>query len=128
MRVTQLLTIGFQSVKSVTSLGKNNSKRVVRPCQIGPLREGLCLNFFKLMRIVSDFLPSGTPVMQQHLQAFSIVSQYLLDRDHRPIGRLLIGEEEYRTLFNVDLLTAQIVAFSIGELRVVRQQFQEPTS
>lgn len=84
--------------------------------------------FRQLVEIVSTILPPDAPPMQRNLQAFAIVAQCLLYRYHRPIGRLLIGEDEYRKLFDVDLLTRQIVTFSIGGLRAIRQQLQEPSS
>jgi len=84
--------------------------------------------FSQLMAIVLSLLPSNTPLIQQHLQAFSIVAQCLLYRYHRPVGRLLIGEDEYQILLDLDLLTDQIVQFSLGGLEKIRRQFQEPAS
>lgn len=76
---------------------------------IRPMFEGL-------LGIVKRFLPPETTPQQLHLQAFSIVAQCLLYRYHRPIGRVLVGEEEYQRLFDVDLLTDQIVRFSLQGL------------
>ncbi|WP_437228465.1 CerR family C-terminal domain-containing protein [Planctomicrobium sp. SH661] len=79
---------------------------------IGPM-------FSQLISIVSEFLPADTSQMQKHLQAFSIVAQCLLYRYHRPVGRLLIGEDEYQKLFDLELLTKQILTFSLGGLRSI---------
>lgn len=77
---------------------------------IGPM-------FSTLVSIVQEFLPAETPLLQSHLHAFSIVAQCLLYRYHRPIGRLLIGDEEYQRVFDLELLTDQILTFSVGGLR-----------
>lgn len=81
--------------------------------------------FAQLFSIVKEFFPEDTPERTIHLQAFSIVAQCLLYRYHRPIGRLLVGEQEYQQISSVELLAEQITAFSLGGLQeTVRRQEQ----
>jgi AcrR family transcriptional regulator len=82
--------------------------------------------FAQLIQIVSEFFPDKPPERIIHLQAFSIVAQCLLYRYHRPIGRLLIGEEEYRQISSVTTLSEQITAFSLGGLNEAARR-QEAT-
>ncbi|MCC7420348.1 MAG: CerR family C-terminal domain-containing protein [Planctomycetaceae bacterium] len=77
---------------------------------IGPM-------FDLLNQIIAEILPVGTPAGVRHLHAFSIVGQCLLYRYHRPVGRLLIDEGEFRSLWNVDKLTRHITDFSLAALR-----------
>lgn len=77
---------------------------------IGPM-------FELLLGIIGEIVPEGTPLEARRLHAFSIVGQCLLYRYHRPIGRLLISEAEFRSLWNVDLLTRHITDFSLAALR-----------
>lgn len=76
---------------------------------IGPM-------FDLLNQIIAEILPAGTREGVRHLHAFSIVGQCLLYRYHRPVGRLLINEEEFRLLWNVDKLTRHITDFSLAAL------------
>jgi AcrR family transcriptional regulator len=76
---------------------------------IGPM-------FDTLLSIVSEILPPDLPLIERHLHAFTIIAQCLLYRYHRPIGRLLVGDEEYRALFDVDLLTRHIARTSLAAL------------
>jgi len=78
---------------------------------IGPM-------FGTLLSIIRELLPPGTSPEAVRLHGFSIVGQCLLYRYHRPIGRLLIGEEDFRRLFQqIEQTAAHIVAFSLGGLR-----------
>lgn len=84
--------------------------------------------FHQLLNIIREFLPEEIEPMQLHLQGFAIVAQCLLYRYHRPIGRILIGEDEYQKLFDLDLLANQIVTFSSGGLRAIAAQYQGGSS
>ena len=73
--------------------------------------------FVQLLSIVSEFLPMNVPLIERQRLAFSVVAQCLLYRYHRPIGRLLVGEETFQRMFNVEETARQITAFSIGGIR-----------
>jgi len=77
---------------------------------IGPM-------FETLKRIIGPLLPPGLSEFELNLHGFSIVAQCLLYRYHRPIGRILVGEEMYASLFDVDRLTRHITDFSLAALR-----------
>jgi len=77
---------------------------------IGPMFELLC-------EILAELLPHGSPVETRLLHAFSIVGQCLLYRYHRAVGRLLVTEEQHRTLWNVDVLSRHITQFSLAGVR-----------
>jgi len=64
--------------------------------------------FQLLCSIVRSLLPEDASNQQVHLHAFSIIGQCLLYRFHRPVGRLLIGDEEFESLFVVETLTQHI--------------------
>jgi len=82
---------------------------------IGPM-------FGTLLSIIRELLPPGTALEIQRLHGFSIVGQCLLYRYHRPVGRLLIGEDDFRQLFQqINQTAAHIVAFSLGGLRAAYQ-------
>lgn len=72
--------------------------------------------FAILVDILSELLPASVTMREKHLHAFSIVGQCLLYRFHRPVGRLLLGEDEFQSLFDVDLLTRHIAGFSLAAL------------
>ena len=79
--------------------------------------------FTQLLEIVSEMLPAETPLLARQQTAFSVVAQCLLYRYHRPIGQLLIGEEQFQRLLNVDTVARQIVAFSLGGIRECARQY-----
>jgi len=79
--------------------------------------------FTQLLAIVSEMLPAETPLLARQQTAFSVVAQCLLYRYHRPIGQLLIGEEQFQRLLNVDTVARQIVAFSLGGIRECARQY-----
>jgi AcrR family transcriptional regulator len=79
--------------------------------------------FARLLEIVSEMLPAETPLLTRQQTAFSVVAQCLLYRYHRPIGQLLIGEEQFQRLLNVDTVARQIVAFSLGGIRECARQY-----
>jgi AcrR family transcriptional regulator len=80
--------------------------------------------FTQLLGIVSEMLPAEAPLLTRQQTAFSVVAQCLLYRYHRPIGQLLIGEEQFQRLLNVDTVAHQIVAFSLGGIRECARQFE----
>ena len=80
---------------------------------IGPM-------FDLLLSIVREILPPGTSLETLRLHGFSIVGQCLLYRHHRPIGRLLIGEQDFEKLFVVEQTAGHITAFSLGALQAYR--------
>jgi len=83
--------------------------------------------FSQLLEIVSEFFTgagdgnacptSNAPLMARQQLAFSVVAQCLLYRYHRPIGRLLVGEETFQRMFDVSETSRQITAFSLGGIR-----------
>jgi AcrR family transcriptional regulator len=77
---------------------------------IGPM-------FETLKQIIRPLLPAGISPFDLNLHAFSIVAQCLLYRYHRPVGRILVGEEGYATLMDLDRLTRHITDFTLAALR-----------
>ena len=73
--------------------------------------------FSQLLSIVSEFLPGDSPLIVRQRLAFSVVAQCLLYRYHRPIGQLLVGEETFRKMTEVEQAARQITTFSIGGIR-----------
>jgi AcrR family transcriptional regulator len=73
--------------------------------------------FTVLEEIVRRLLPADATPTQRHLSVFSIISQCLLYRYHRPVGRQLLGEETFRSIFDLDLLTDHVYRFSLAGLR-----------
>ncbi len=69
--------------------------------------------FSILMSIIEELVPSNLPLSKRHLLAFSVVGQCLLYRFHRPIGKLLIGDDEFESLFDVTYLAKHICEFSL---------------
>jgi len=72
--------------------------------------------FDTLMSIVGELLPAEVPLLRRHLYAFSVIAQCLLYRYHRPVVRLLVGEDEYRAIFDVELLTGHITRTSLAAM------------
>ena len=80
---------------------------------------------FELLHgILREFLPNVTE-RELHLTAFSIVGQCLLYRFHRPIGKLLVGDEEYAS-YKVDELAEHITRFCIHGLRGQSERERQP--
>jgi TetR/AcrR family transcriptional regulator, regulator of cefoperazone and chloramphenicol sensitivity len=91
-------------------------RELARPtaaCQV-VVEEFISPMFSQLLQIVSEFFPDHVPLIAQQRLAFSVVAQCLLYRYHRPIGRLLIGEENFHKMFDVAETSRQITAFSLG--------------
>lgn len=84
--------------------------------------------FAILGAILDELLPPSMTVRDKRLHAFSVVGQCLLYRFHRPIGRLLVGEEEFQALFDLEMLTRHIARFSLAAMgREVPPASQEPS-
>jgi AcrR family transcriptional regulator len=73
--------------------------------------------FSQLLDIVTEFFPDGTPLLFRQRLGLSVVSQCLLYRYHRPIGRLLLGEATFQKMFEVETTARQVLAFSLGGIR-----------
>jgi AcrR family transcriptional regulator len=84
--------------------------------------------FAILGAILDELLPSSMSLRDKRLHAFSIVGQCLLYRFHRPIGRLLVGEQEFQALFDLEMLTRHIARFSLAAMgRELPQPCGEPS-
>jgi hypothetical protein len=64
--------------------------------------------------ILRRFLPDATE-RELHLTAFCVVGQCLLYRFHRPIGKLLVGDEEYSS-YTVEEIAEHIARLCIHGL------------
>jgi AcrR family transcriptional regulator len=73
--------------------------------------------FAILVQVLRELLPTETTEDVIHLHAFSVVGQCLLYRFHRPVGRLLIGEEAFERFRDVELIAGHITQFSLQGLR-----------
>jgi hypothetical protein len=69
-----------------------------------------------LLGVVRELLPSGTPPRRIFLTAFSIVGQCHFYASHKPIIRLLIGEDEYQRL-DLATLAEHITQFTLRALK-----------
>jgi len=102
-------------------------RELARPtaaCQV-LVEEFISPMFSQLLEIVSEFLPPEVPLIQRQRLAFSVVAQCLLYRYHRPIGRLLVGEETFQKMFDVEETARQVTAFSLGGIRAAAYQAAE---
>lgn len=77
---------------------------------IGPM-------FGLLMSIVEEILPPTASLLDRHLHAFSVIGQCLLYRDHRPIGRLLVGEDEFVEYFDSARVADHITRFCLAGMK-----------
>jgi AcrR family transcriptional regulator len=68
-----------------------------------------------LLGILRELLPANTPRRKLFMTAFSIVGQCHFYCSHKPIIRLLVGEEEYQR-FDVDALAEHITQFTLRAL------------
>jgi AcrR family transcriptional regulator len=68
-----------------------------------------------LQRILDELLPTDVPAGDRHLIASSIVGQCLFHRLHRPIVKLLAGDELYES-FSVARLADHVARFSLAAL------------
>ena len=98
--------------------------RPTRACQ-ALVEEFISPMFAQLLAIVSEFLPDESPLILRQQLAFSVVAQCLLYRYHRPIGRLLVGEETFRKMTEVEQAARQITAFSIGGILAAAELCRE---
>lgn len=83
--------------------------------------------FSILMSIIEEMVPATISLSKKHLLAFSVVGQCLLYRFHRPIGKLLIGDEEFESLFDVSYLADHICEFSLQGIQSISDS-QEASS
>lgn len=65
--------------------------------------------------IIEELLPGETMSQQGWMIGFSIVSQCLFYKVHRPVAELLMGREEYAKI-NIPLLADHITRFSLAAL------------
>ena len=73
--------------------------------------------FSQLLAVVSEMFPANAPLLIRQQTAFSVVAQCLLYRYHRPIGQLLIGEQQFQQLLDVETVSQQVIAFSLAGIR-----------
>jgi AcrR family transcriptional regulator len=94
-------------------------REMARPTEacVELVRSFIAPMFETLKRIIRPLLPAEISQLDLNLHAFSIVAQCLLYRYHRPVGRILVGEEGYATMMDVDRLTRHITDFSLAALR-----------
>lgn len=73
-----------------------------------------------LLGILRELLPPGTPQRKVFMTAFSVVGQCHFYCSHKPIIRLLIGEDEYQRL-DVAVLAEHIAQFTLRALGVAER-------
>jgi TetR/AcrR family transcriptional regulator, regulator of cefoperazone and chloramphenicol sensitivity len=84
------------------------------------VRDFIAPKFEILGRVIDEVVGGELDPRERHLYAFSIVGQCLLYRFHQPVGRLLVGDDEFRFLSsNLELLAEHITRFSLSALRCV---------
>jgi AcrR family transcriptional regulator len=69
-----------------------------------------------LLGVLRELLPAHTPRWKLFLTAFSIVGQCHFYCSHKPIVRLLVGEEDHKRL-DVDALAEHIAQFTLRALK-----------
>jgi AcrR family transcriptional regulator len=79
------------------------------------VREYVRPNFEMLQRILGEILPAEVTEVKRHQIGFSIVGQCLHYRLVRPVIKLLVGDEEFRT-YDARRLTEHICHFSLAAL------------
>lgn len=84
--------------------------------------------FSQLLAIVTELVSAGVPLILRQRLTFSVVSQCMLYRYHRPVGKLLIGEEAFEKMFDMEEAARQITAFSLGGLRAAAEAAVESVS
>jgi len=84
------------------------------------VREFIRPKFTLLESLIDEIVPQKLTPRELHLYAFSIVGQCLLYRFHHPVGKLLVGEAEFKFLSdNLDLLADHITRFTLSGLQCV---------
>jgi AcrR family transcriptional regulator len=68
-----------------------------------------------LREIIGELVPAHVSELQRWLIGFSIVSQCLFYKVHRPVAELLVGPDRYEK-FNIDLLADHISRFALAAL------------
>lgn len=89
------------------------------------VREFIAPMFAVLQSILDQLLPSAVPLLSRQQLGFSIIGQCLLYKFHRPVGKLLIGEQAFEAVFNVEATAAQILTFSLGGISAIARQFAD---
>ncbi len=84
--------------------------------------------FDTLKQIIRPLLPRDITPLDLNLHGFSIVAQCLLYRYHRPVGRLLVGEQGYATMMDLDRLTRHITDFSLAALHGASREDRPKTA
>jgi len=92
------------------------------------VRDYIGPKFELLESLLEVLLPSEMPLPQRRLFAFSIVGQCLLYRYHRPVGRMLVGEQEFEALFDVERLTDHLYGFCLAGIRAAEVRSTESAS
>lgn len=92
------------------------------------VRDYIGPKFELLESILEVLLPNEMPLPQRRLFAFSIVGQCLLYRYHRPVGRMLVGEQEFEALFDVERLTDHLYQFCLAGIRAAEVRATESAS
>ncbi len=121
--IHQMLTVMLdaQTPSWHTELMMRELARPTAACE-ALVREFIDPMFAQLLAVTGELIPEMIPLVDRQGLAFSIVAQCLLYRYHRPIGRLLVGEEHFRKLTMIDEAARRITAFSIGGLRAVASE------
>jgi AcrR family transcriptional regulator len=68
-----------------------------------------------LRQILADLLPESVPQTERWRIAFSVVSQCIFYRTHRPVIRLLLGDEEFAG-WQVESLADHVTRFCLAAL------------
>jgi len=94
-------------------------REMARPTQACEhlVREYISPKFKRLQGIVDEFLGPDAPQEQRHLFAFTIVGQCLVYRFHRPVGKMLVGEEGFQRLLDARKLADHIFHVCLAALR-----------
>jgi AcrR family transcriptional regulator len=79
------------------------------------VREYVRPTFETLLGILAEFLPAAVPEVKRHQVAFSIVGQCLHYRLARPVIKLLVGADEFRT-YDARVIGDHIAQFSLAAL------------
>jgi len=82
------------------------------------VRDHIRPKFAILEGLIAEIAPRKLTETELHLHAFSVVSQALLYRFHRPVGRLIIGDAEFQGLAeNLEQLASHITRFTLFGLQ-----------
>lgn len=74
--------------------------------------------FVLLEQVIEEIVPGRLTPRELHRYAFSVVAQCLIYRFQRPVGRLLVGDDEFQALAsNLDQLADHITQFTLYGLQ-----------